>query len=85
MNIEKTHSKIKFNLLFLWVIIILSQVLKSNYSLIYFPIFFSLLGVICIFIFQKGFFIKGTDFFSLQIWIILFFNSLCGICVIYIR
>ncbi len=72
MNIEKTHLKIKFNLLFLWVIIILSQVLKSSYSLVYFPIFFSLLAVICIFIFQKGFFIKGTDFFSLQIWIFYF-------------
>ena len=67
MNIEKIHLKIKFNLLFLWIIIILSQVLKSSYSFVYFPIFFILLGIICIFIFQKGFFIKGTDFFSLQI------------------
>lgn len=72
MNIEKIHLKIKFNLLFLWIIVILSQVLKSSYSLVYFPIFFTLLGIICIFIFQKGFFIKGTDFFSLQIWIFYF-------------
>ena len=72
MNAEKIHLKIKFNLLCFWVIVILSQVLKSSYSYIYFPIFLTLLSVICIFIFQKGFFIKGTDFFSLQIWIFYF-------------
>lgn len=69
MNIKKTDSKIKFILLYLWTIIILAQVLKTNYSYIYFPIFFSIFFIICIFIFQKGFFYKGVDFLTLQIWI----------------
>jgi hypothetical protein len=72
MNIEKIHSKIKFILLYTWTIIILAQVLKTNFSYIYFPIFFSIFFVICIFIFQKGFFFKGVDIFTLQIWIFYF-------------
>lgn len=69
MNIEKTHSKIKVFILYIWTIIILSQVLKGSFSFIYFPIFFSVFFIIGIFIFQKGFIFKGTDIFTLQIWV----------------
>ena len=69
MKKEKTHSKIKFILLYVWMVIILSQVLKTNYSHIYFPIFFSVFLIITILIAQNGYFIKGVDFFTIQIWI----------------
>ena len=68
MKIESKHSLIKYFLLYSWVILILSQVLKNNYALIYFPIFFVLLFLNSIFIFKKGFFFKGDDFFKIQIW-----------------
>lgn len=72
MNIGTTNLKIKYVLLFLWVTIILSQVLKNHYSHIYFPIFFIILGAISLYIFKKGFFPRGSDFFSIQIWIFYF-------------
>ena len=69
MNLEKIHLKFKSILLYGWTIIILSQVLKSNFSYIYFSIFLLFLVILAIFIFQKGFFFKGDDFFIIQIWI----------------
>ena len=72
MNIEKTHSKLKIFLLYTWIIILLSQVLKSNFSYIYFPIFFSVFFIIAIIIYQKGFFFKGIDIFTIQIWVFYF-------------
>lgn len=69
MNIEKTHSKIKEIVLYIWTIILLSQVLKDSFSYIYFPIFFLTFFIIAIFIFQKGFIYKGIDIFTVQIWI----------------
>jgi len=72
MNTEKIHSKTKFFLSYLWITIILSQVLRSNFSLIYFTIFFSTFFVISIFIYKKGFFFRGVDFFTINIWIFYF-------------
>jgi hypothetical protein len=66
---EKIHPNIKFVLLYAWTIIILAQVLKTSYSYIYFPIFFSSFFIISIFIFQKGFFVKAIDFFTIHIWL----------------
>jgi hypothetical protein len=66
---EKIHPNIKFVLLYTWTIIILAQVLKASYSYIYFPIFFSSFFIISIFIFQKGFFVKAIDFFTIHIWL----------------
>jgi hypothetical protein len=72
MNIEKTHSKLKIFLLYTWIIILLSQVLKSNFSYIYFPIFFSVFFIIAIVIYHEGFFFKGIDIFTTQIWVFYF-------------
>jgi len=84
MNIQKTHSTIKDTLLFIWTIIVLSQVLKGSYPHIYFPIFFFTFFIIIIFIFQKGFFFKGVDIFTLQIWIFYFLIIyISGITFIY--
>lgn len=68
MKIKSKHSLIKYFLLYSWVILILSQVLKNNYALIYFAIFFVFLFLNSLFIFKKGFFFKGDDFFKIQIW-----------------
>lgn len=75
---EKINSNIKFVLLYSWTIIILAQVLKTSYSYIYFPVFFSLFFLISIFIFQKGFFLKAIDFFTLHIWIFYFLAIYVG-------
>ena len=72
MNTEKTHSKFKTILLYTWITIVLSQVLKSNFSYIYFPIFFTAFFIIAIIIYQKGFFFKGIDIFTIQIWVFYF-------------
>ena len=72
MNIESKHSHIKYFLLYSWIILILSQVLKNNYALIYFPVFFALFFLSSLFIFKKGFFYKGYDFFTIQIWFFYF-------------
>ncbi len=69
MNSEKTHSKIKDFILYIWTIILLSQVLKGSFAFIYFSIFFSALFIIAIFIYKKGFIYKGIDIFTVQIWI----------------
>ena len=66
---EKIQSNIKFTLVYIWTIIILAQVLKTTYSYIYFPIFFLAFFFISVFIFQKGFFLKAVDFFTINLWI----------------
>ena len=66
---EKIKSNIKFTLLYIWTIIILAQVLKTSYSYIYFPIFFLAFFFISVLIFQKGFFLRAIDFFTINLWI----------------
>ena len=66
---EKIQSNIKFTLVYSWTIIILAQVLKTTYSYIYFPIFFLAFFFISVLIFQKGFFLKAVDFFTINLWI----------------
>ena len=66
---EKIQSNIKFTLVYSWTIIILAQVLKTTYSYIYFPIFFLAFFFISVLIFQKGFFLKAIDFFTINLWI----------------
>ena len=66
---EKIQSNIKFTLIYSWTIIILAQVLKTTYSYIYFPIFFLAFFFISVLIFQKGFFLKAVDFFTINLWI----------------
>lgn len=66
---EKIKSNIKFTLLYIWTIIILAQVLKTSYSYIYFPIFFLAFFFISVLIFQKGFFFRAIDFFTINLWI----------------
>ena len=56
MNIESKHSHIKYFLLYSWIILILSQVLKNNYALIYFPVFLHFFFKQFIY-FQEGFFL----------------------------
>lgn len=65
---EKIQSNIKFTLVYSWTIIILAQVLKTTYSYIYFPIFFLAFFFISVLIFQKGFFLKAVDFFTINLW-----------------
>ncbi|WP_435097367.1 hypothetical protein ACIJYG_00790 [Candidatus Pelagibacter bacterium nBUS_27] len=59
-----------FNYLSLfWVIVILSQVLRHNYGIIYLSIFLLFLIVNIYIIFNSGFVFTATSYLSLQLWI----------------
>jgi len=80
MKMQKVFLKTKFTLLCLWTFVILSQVLKTKFYFIYYPLFFFILSIIAFFIFKKGIFIKGNNFFRIQIWffyfLLLYVNSI---------
>lgn len=66
---EKANSNFRFILLYTWTTIILAQVLKNNFSIVYYSILFSVFLIISILIFKKGFFVKAIDFFTMHLWI----------------
>ncbi len=79
----KQNNFINF-LLYSWVILLMTQVLRIEYKIIYFPflIFFLLLNTFVIF--RNGLIFKANDYLKLHIWIffILIFY-ICGMTFFY--
>jgi len=78
MKMQKVFLKTKFTLLCLWTFVILSQVLKTKFYFIYYPLFFLFYQLLLFLFLKKEFLLKVIIFleFKYGFFIFYFYTSI---------